>query len=85
MIPGFLFDIAALPRFVLGALPWWTALIAAGGVWFIAGGIRAAARLSLALVAVTLGTFLAASAWLADHPTITSGEPETTETVGGVE
>ncbi len=84
MIPGFLFDIAALPRFALTALPWWTALIAAGGLWFIAGGIRAAARLTLFLVALTLGTFLAASAWLADHPHITTGTTQPAEPTGDV-
>ncbi len=85
MIPGFLFDVVALPRFVAGALPWWIVPVGVVGLWFTAGGLRAAARLALFLTALTIGTFLAVTAWLADHPTITSGEPETTETVGGVE
>jgi len=84
VIPGFLFDIAALPRFVAGALPWWIVPVGVVGLWFTAGSLRAAARLALFLTALTIGTFLAVTAWLADHPTITTGNVKPTEPDGGV-
>ncbi|MEL6984581.1 MAG: hypothetical protein AAFO29_19290 [Actinomycetota bacterium] len=84
MIPGFLVDIAALPRFIAGSLPWWAVPAGVVGLWFTAGSIRAAARLALFLTALTVGTFLAATAWLADHPNITTGDTEAAETVGSV-
>lgn len=84
MIPGFLFDIAALPRFIAGSVPWWIVPVGVVGLWFTAGGLRAAARLTLLLAALTIGSFLAVSAWLADHPAATTGHSDATETVGGV-
>ena len=57
-------------------LPWWVLPIAAAWLWFTAGGVRAAARLTLALTAITLVSFVAASVWLNDHPA-TTGATET--------
>ncbi|MEL6985921.1 MAG: hypothetical protein AAFO29_26055 [Actinomycetota bacterium] len=82
MIPGFLFDIAALPRFIAGSLPWWVVPVGVAGLWFTAGGLRAAARLTLLLTALTIGSFLAVSAWLADNPAVTTGHSDTTEDRG---
>lgn len=74
-------DWLALPRYLLAALPWWVWPLLAGVLWFTAGGLRAALRLLLFLIAVLGATVWAVSSWLTDHPETVTGPAQVVEVV----